>query len=85
MALMAAQRAPRQKTLHRRADDERPEGFEFRLRILHQRDAHVRGVRRQQILVMAGAFLPAAHDFVEIDLARADVLRRQASVDSRRA
>ena len=42
---------------------------------LHQRNAHVLGIRRQQILVVAGTFFPAAHDFFEIDLPGPDVFR----------
>ena len=62
--------------LERRADHERPEGLELALGVLDQRYAHVLGVGKQQVLVVAGTGLPAFHHFLDAGLAGADVLSR---------
>ena len=67
---------------HRRAEYQRPESLELALGLLHQRDAHVLGIRQQQVLVVAGAFLPALHHFLDADLAGADVLGGEPRVEA---
>ena len=68
------------RSLEARADDEGPEGLELGLGVLNQGDAHVLGVGEEQILVVAGAVLPALHDFLGARLPRADILGGELGV-----
>ena len=72
--------APATGELHRGADHQRPERLELGLGILHQRDAHVLGVRQQQVLVVPRASFQPLQHLVDVDLAGADVLGRDLRV-----
>src|SRR4051794_2954226 len=58
----------------RGADHQGPEGLELGARVLHQGYAHVLDVGQQEVLVVAGAQLPALDDLVQAGLPGADIL-----------
>ena len=64
--------------LHPGAKDQCPKGLEFGARVLDQSKSCFARIGEQQVLVVAFAFFPTAHHFIEGNLTGADVLSCEA-------